>query len=556
MTPTEPDLRLLKRVITEQQPFGPPDAAQFTASTDLLRLLYDPANRIHRQAEMTGAPYVIGRKGAGKTAFVTAPKLRDEVVAVELPSADVYQGVFGVISTLLRRQPRVFAEHTARLWRHLTWSAVLCAIARGPKHRSVPFRTVREFAESLGDGAVPVDAAAAVSGYLRRVTDRIENAAQLGGLGDVLDSLTGNGHTIRAAIEAGARLLDKSPSRFVVIVDSLEHYRGELPTTDYQQAEQLSFEGLFRFIGGDGTTPLRSFDIRFSFPAELWSVLEQVSANPIKDFHSRVIAHWSARELMVLIGTRLAIYCHLHRRHALEDLGLTDPLGRLTYEECRRLIDAVLPRVVNSYGGSEDGVAYLLRHTQLLPRHLITILNRVFEAQSTIDSRAPFPVSPMAVIEGVRHGETEIVRDIVASYSRVHPHAHLCCERIIPNVGLVLDQGDLHRAYNHAGIRKATGLEFRSVLRLLVEVGGLGRVVEAESTSRYVVGEFEYTRSGSLHVGSSESFCLHPLFAEVYSCRHSASRRTQLTADERAVVKPVYPVGSDPNAETDYRDTM
>jgi hypothetical protein len=555
----EPDLGLplLQRVITEQQPFGPPDAAQFTASTDLLRLLYDPANRIHRQAEMTGAPYVIGRKGAGKTAFVMAPKLRDEVVAVELPSADVYQGVFGVVTALFARERQIFAEHTARLWRHLTWSAVLCAIARGPKLRTVSFRTVREYAESLGDGVVPADAGAAVSGYLRRVRATIDASGQLGGLGDILESVRGNGRAISEAIDAGTKLLADSPSRYVVIVDSLEHYTGDLPTNDYQQVEQLSFEGLFRFIGGDGTMPLRSFDIRFAFPAEMWTVLEKVSANPIKDFHSRVVAHWSARELIGLTGTRLALYCHLHHPTLIDELELDDPLRALSYNECRRLIDAVLPaEVVNAYGGREDAVAYLLRHTQLLPRHLITILNRVFEAQSTIDRRAPFPVSKLAVVEGVRRGETEIVRDVIASYSRVHPDARLCCERIIPNVGQVLESGELHRAFNQTGIRKATGLDYRDVQRMLIEIGCLGRIVEAESTSRYVVGEFEYTRSGSLHVGAGEPVCLHPVFAEVYSCRHSASRRTQLATDERQRVRPIYPVGTDPNAPFDYRDAM
>lgn len=197
----------LSRVITRQRPFGPPDAAQFTDSTDMLRMLYDPANRIHRQAESTGAPYVIGRKGAGKTAFVMAPKLLPHSITIELPNADLYQGVFGVARTMSDNGIVVFAEH---------------------------------------------------------------------------------------------------------IVDSLERYTGVLPSETHHEAERISFEGLFRFIGGDGTMSSRSFDIRFAFPAELWSLLERVSANPIKDFDQRVIAHWSAKELISLIGTRLAIYFRLY----------------------------------------------------------------------------------------------------------------------------------------------------------------------------------------------------------------------------------------------------
>jgi hypothetical protein len=552
------DLDLLRRVITPQQPCGPPDAAQITGSIDLLRLLYDPTNRIHRHAESSGAPYVIGRKGAGKTAFVTAPRLHNEVIAVELPTADIYQGVFAVVTSLMRRELQLYPEHTARLWRHLTWSAVLAAIARRPRQRRAAYRRVRDFAQSLGNGmAPPADAGAAVSQYLRRLRTMLDALDHLGSVGELLNSVEGNGLTMAEAISAGSDVLAAQPERYVVIVDSLERYSGELPTTEYQQVERISFEGLFRFIGGDGTLANRAFDIRFAFPAEMWQVLAKVSSNPVKDFHSTVIAHWSSRELITLVGTRLAIYCHLHHPGLLERLDLPDDHpGDLSYAESRRLIDAMLPaEVVNAFGGREDSVGFLLRHTQLLPRHLIAILNQVFEAH-TVDPRAPFPVSGIAVVEGVRRGQAAIVGDIIAAYNRVHPHADLCCERILPNVGLVVEESELHRLYNQRGIRKATGLDYQDMRRVLIEIGCLGRVVEVDSTARYVVGEFEYTRPGSLHVAESEPLCVHPLFGEVYSCRHSSSRRSQLTAEERRAVRPVYPVGSDPDAARDYRDYL
>jgi hypothetical protein len=560
----------LERVLTPQQPFGPPDAAQFTSNTELLRLLYDPTNRTHQQAESSGAPYVIGRKGAGKTAFVMAPKLDAKAVPVELPSADVYQGVFDIVSGLVYGGVRMFPEHTARLWRHLAWSAVLAEIARGKRKRTVPFRTVREFVESLGNGSVPGDAQSAVAAYLRRLNAVIASGAVSGGVGDLLNSVSGNGWSIVQAIEAGTKALADGPQRYVLIVDSLEHYIGELPETDYQQAERVAFEGLFRFVGGDGTLPDRSFDIRFAFPAEMWSVLEKVSANPIKDFHRRVIAHWSARELITLVGNRLNTYCHLHAPEmafvagdsALGPAAAAGSLGArrprpLDYDDARRLLDRALPEVVtNGYGGQEDTIAYLVRHTQLLPRHLITLMNCVWEAQLAHDPGAPLPVKPISVVEGVHRGEQEIVRDILASFAAVHPSARLCCERTLPNLGNRVSESDLHRVYNQNGVRKETGLEFRQYVRSLIEIGCLGRVVGTRSTSRYVVGEFEYTRAGSLHVGADDQFCLHPVFSEAFDGRHATGRRAQLPLEERRAIRPVYPIGSDPNDPHDYRDSL
>jgi len=138
----------------------------------------------------------------------------------------------------------------------------------------------------------------------------------------------------------------------------------------------------------------------------------------------------------------------------------------------------------------------------------------------------------------------------------VHPYARLCCERTLPNLGNVVDEGELHRAYNQNAIRKDTGLEFRELVRTMLEIGCLGRVVDTRSTSRYVVGEFEYTRAGSLHVGVDEPFCVHPVFAEAFDGRHATGRRSQLGAEERRSIRPVYPIGSDPNDPHDYRDAL
>jgi hypothetical protein len=316
----------LRKAITREQPLGPLDAGQFTWSKELLRLLYDPSNRIHRQASSSGAPYVIGRKGSGKTAFVTAPKLRPDTVAIELPRADLYQGVYGVIDLLLERRIPIFTEHAARLWRHLIWSVVLVAVAEEHVHRDDDeSRIVCDFARGLGEGTMPASPEATISAYLRRLTTKVSSIDQLGGLGDLLASVSSNGWLVEDAIQAGCTLLEASPKRYFVIVDSLEEYGGRPPPPKGQEAEHLSFQGLFRFVGGDGTHPTRNFDIRFAFPAEVWPLFHQMSANPSKDFNGSVIAHWSARELVVLLGNRIATYCELYEEGIAYELGMIGP---------------------------------------------------------------------------------------------------------------------------------------------------------------------------------------------------------------------------------------
>jgi hypothetical protein len=59
-----------------------------------------------------------------------------------------------------------------------------------------------------------------------------------------------------------------------------------------------------------------------------------------------------------------------------------------------------------------------------------------------------------------------------------------------------------------------------------------------------------------LHVGSDEPFCVHPAFAEAFDGRHATGRGAQLRASERRSIRPVYPIGSDPNDPHDYRDAL
>lgn len=543
----------LRRVLTAEQPFGPPDAAHFTSNVELLRLLYDPDNRIHERAERSGAPFVIGRKGAGKTAFVTAPQLRDGVTAVELPSADMYQGVFDVIRAIMNRSATVFPEHSARLWRHLAWCAVLSTVISMNPRRSDASRTVHDFASSLGGGKPPSSPELAVSQYLRRLHTMVDQAQQIGGLGELLNDVKGNGLAITDAIAAGKELLAASDKRVVVIVDSLERYTGVLPTDDSPTPERAAFEGLFQFVGKDGTIHDRAFDIRFAFPAELWPLLEKVSANPAKDFDRKVIAHWSARELVRLVGTRLAMYAKLHDEPQLasphRDGIASTPLD---YDDSRTILGRMLPpSVTNGIGGPEDVIAYVMRHTQLLPRHLILILNSIWEVHRSGDPHAALPVSNHAVVDGVRNAESGIVHDVLASYRQVHPSAQLLCERVIPNLRMVFSEGELHRAYNQNGIRKESGLDFRQFLRVMVEIGCIGAEMTGERSSRYVQAEFEYTRPGSLFIGADARLCLHPVFAEVYNCLDSTTR---LGPGRRHDTKPVYPYGSDPTTSLDYRD--
>jgi hypothetical protein len=550
-----PDVqRALRQVLSDEQPFGPSDAALYTSMPDAHRVLYDSDNRIHQRAASNGAPFVIGRKGSGKTAFVMAPKLSDDVVALELPGADIYSGVFGAVRAIAARSEQMYTEQSATLWRHACWSAVLQMLASEiPAKSKGPERVVREFMHSLGSGRVPAAPEHAISCYLRRLHARIGDVGQLSGVAELLDGVEGDGHSIREAIEAGQAILSSAAYRLVVIVDSLERYSGPLPSRHVESVERTAFEGLFHFIGREGSRPDRPFDIRFAFPGELWPILERISTTPAKDFGRKVVAYWSARELIQMAGSRLALYSLAHGL-GLWTGGAANHYQPLSYAEARQVLRRLLPATVtNGLGIAEDSIAYLMRHTQLLPRHVILLLNSIWEVHRASGSDE-LPVSNRAVVEGVRLAEIVIADDIAASYSSVHPLAHECCEKIIPNIRMSLTESELHQAYNRGGVKKLTGMDLDACRRMLAEIGCIGREIPGGETTRYVSGEFEYTVPGTLGIGSDDRMTLHPVFAEVYGCIDAKNGERSDSAGG-TMTKAIYPYGSDPDAEGDYRDT-
>ncbi len=546
---TDSHSRELRQILTIDRPLGPLDA-DVLRDPVLSAALYDPENRVHRAID-TGAPFVVGRKGAGKTAFVHAPMLDPMVDVVRLPKADVYQAVFDLIEKLTERNSTVLVEHSERLWESIVWCAVLWKVASSMQSTPVDSDelVVYDFVMGIGEDKLPRHEEAMIARFVGRVSTAFSTRSGIGGLGELLGSVRANDVEIEEAIDAGRAVLRRRKRQIIVIMDSLERYPANLPVMNYDSPQKLAFEGLFRFLGQHGSRTDRSFGLRFAFPAELWHLLKSASSNHAKDFDRRVVAHWNARELITMAGNRLAAFMYVHEFAEIKQIDFTPARVHLGYPDALRTLMTLLPReITNGIGGPEDTIGYLLRHTQLLPRHLI-LLNQILGDHFARGAPGE-KVRSDTVVRGVHRAEERIKNDILSAYDRVHPFAGEVCAKMIPNLPLVFSTDEARQQYVHTGVKKATGHEFPEAVRALVEVGAVGRVIDG-SQSRYVVGEFEYTRPGQLSLGAGERLCLHPLFAETYS---SPECSTRVLGSARSRIRPIYPYGADPDLAGDYRD--
>jgi hypothetical protein len=128
-------------------------------------------------------------------------------------------------------------------------------------------------------------------------------------------------------------------------------------------------------------------------------------------------------------------------------------------------LESILSREVEGNGGQvEDSLARVMRHTQLLPRHLLRILNGIMQRNAELGEPAT-AVSPEAVIDGVWRVQEPLVAEMFTAYGSVHALARDACGRLIPDLPTAFSEGYPHRQLNRTGIRKNVGLS-RLPLRL------------------------------------------------------------------------------------------
>lgn len=533
----DPRSHELSDVVTLEKPLGPHESEPLVhMGQAVFRRLYDETNMVHRAARTENPFFIVGRKGAGKTAFLVGVAFADGADVILIKSEHVY----GKVNTLRLRYSGlngpIVADELVHVWEVLLFHAGMLAIVRSEVlPNSLARDRVWSYLCGFGDPATMQvdDLLAAVCA---KMSDAL-TAPQRRSFRHVCWSIESGRGPLGDAAQATRDILDVAGSKAVyVVVDNLEDLHRHL-------------EGFAEVITALFRVPSRSFEddslpfrTRFAFPAELVARLNILAANPEKDFQQRLTIRWSAAELIVIAGNRLRTFLDLHFKRAPERLGLPtkhDPRDRFAAEKTLR---AVLPeRVTNGLGFHEDPVAYLLRHTQLLPRHLIQLMNRIMSDAVVGLAADDVPeATGQQVVDGVYAAEKLIVSGILTTYWYEYPHIYRALELIKNQLSVVESASSLHRIFNKAGVKRA-GLDFDEFLDACLAIGALGVVIDDDAQDRYVQGRFSYTFAREVRpVEDQDQVCVHPLFVSLLFDQHAVA------AMAKQGKRAIYPYGSDP----------
>ena len=533
----------LRGVLTIDEPLGP-SKAEDLANTPLAgNLLFERQNAIY-SALRSRSGILVGRRGSGKTAFLNQLRTAGEFeFLVFINAPNVFPEILRGIRDLFGDK-KVVVEVVEKLWDILVWCCVFSELLK--KNSDARLVYIRDFANRIGFS--PENRPEVV---ILKVVEAIQKRTA----GKLIDtplrlevSLDFEVASFSAACAAATKLLrarkqktrgaGTTGSPVLVLMDTLESYR---LGTDLIEA---AIAGLLRYLGQQAQNR-GLMDIRFCLPAEIYEEFHRASTNAMKDFSSQTVLHWHPGDLLAVAAHRLSLYLQLYDPERYDLMNSKFDLNRR--EGAVGFIHSILPeRVINRNGVKEFSLAYILRHTQLLPRHVVEVFNRTLSGiiePATMHFNA---VPQSAIIQGIRNCEPSICRGVAQAYDTDgEQFLSRIWEAIFPELPRRFTDGDLQRVFNiHAKAvlkrlrdegKTGGDLDYQAFKQKLVEAGAIGKQIR--ETELYYEAEFEYTHPGMMIIATKDLLCTHPLFSGVYP--HSPAWQEKH--------KAVYAVGSDPH---------
>ncbi len=515
------DLKLLREYLTPDEPFGPIDAREINEPR-AIELLFEQQNEIYKNLHHRPS-IIVGRKGSGKTSYMNTVYFADGYKYVaEVDAADAFTNAISAVGKIASGP--VFAEQVAKVWDNILYVGLFAYIRSKLPSGSTAKKYINDYLAQIGIGDRDT-----LDDALWRIADIVSKNTEgkpAGIVAKVLKSL--DNVTYKKTKQALLSELKQSKSKAAVLLDSLDDFQLHMDEVG------RSLQGLLKFAGQSNAAS-SPVEFRFCLPAELYHRFNAISSNPNKDFRRKLLLHWVASELVIVAAHRLSLYC--------EAYGITSPIrvagATRSKRQARTAVEALLPDSCTcKLDVQEDPLAYIMRHTQLLPRHFLTILNSIAAKNRTIKGNDDLQFCEQAIRKGISSVEETIVQEIFVAYRPAYPLAQDVCEQCIPELFMKFSIGDLERVFRSHGKKAMQTDDFFDFKRMLIEIGAIGRVLN--DTDRYTQAEFEYTVPHKLVTGTDDMLCIHPLFAEMFSAKIREK-------------KPVYPYGSRIE-DKDYRD--
>jgi len=495
---------------------------------DVRRAIFEYHSRVYERG--AGDPsLIIGRRGAGKTAYLQYLEDSGKYnVVVRLKKDEAMSEIIREIG--LASKDVAHVEQVSKLWIGLLYISVLAQINRNHKHLIENDADLLRLRTELGlnESDSPINQ---IRSVLARAAAR-QNEGLIANIINLLDS-------IFAAKKAPVEFLEEkihgickaNKLKILISIDSLEEY-------DFSQHKRdLAIKGFLKAVG-TANNVRNGLRVRCCIPSETYVHLLEISANPDKDFPSSMTLHWRANELMSLVSHRMWIHMSLYGDAEPNRVRRALAANIKSEQGVREfLCSAICAEVKNENGWLEPPLFFLLRHTQMLPRQALMLMDEAMLLLSQSTGRKYFDFSERILRTSIINRAKEMRSGIVNAFRYVHGDIEDLVSTATSYLPVIFKESDMDKVHGQRLRKLSSGANRASseVLDILIRIGCVGRVLE--TTDRYVRGVFEYNARVPPR-STSDQYCVHPLF----KCEQNF-----FAVDSERTLPVVHPIGTDPN---------
>lgn len=504
------------------RPFGPTvtpkefDQAFFDHVFDKKNTIYDKLG--------TRPNLIVGRRGSGKSAFLSSHLYNSQYdITILMDTDEEFPRIIRKINQSLPEN--ILAEEVCTLWIRLFWSSIFNElINRFESAEPKSCALLSQYLEVAG-----VKSGMSIYKVMRAVLDAILSLNEKSKiLRDAIDALAKDGIDFDSARGTAYKIIKNRNLNVVILIDSLEQF----PLNEETMKNALS--GLLKAVS-EFNRESRNCEVRCCIPSELYPRLTKISSNPEKDFANNILIHWQRNEIIHLASVRIKTFAELFGiPRVAEEVRSYDLSNK---NDIAKLWSLYFPtKIKNRLGITEYTIPYILRHTQMLPRQLLSYMNSIGKIALVSNGKLASELNKASsdqVIRGVVDEEHMVCEGILNGYRQVYPDASHLCDVLLPNLPMVFEIGTFQVLYRQQkGTLNQHYDDFHEALQILVEIGALG-IVTNDNENKFEAS-FEYAVPNRLRYGGDALFCVHPAFIQEY--------RVSQNNDPKEY-KPIYPSG-------------
>jgi hypothetical protein len=512
---------LLARYINRATPLGPIDTDMIRHS-DVERKLFDPHYTSFDRLLSRDLNVITGRRGSGKTALLNCYKFRRSLNGGV--SAKSQSATFDLLDYQF-----VFSTPT-----HTAFEALQLDVM-GASGGVRPIESVvADWEQLIGDymlTQIATELAALNSQYLGVIHAYLARPETLQRL-EANEAVWGVRTLQRAslwpfskkktvdveppsrsdALVAANKLLRTANHRALFLLDSMDEYQVGDRTADRTVGALIRFVRQFN-------ADYEQMAVKIGLPSEIFPEIQRACANPLKDMVRFDHITWSSMELARIAAHRYRLFLQMYDEDGYSRYGSLDFDRRgVVRRFWSGMFDA---EVRNEYGEAEHPITYILRHTQLLPRQMIAILEYVVK-ESHARTGGYRELNNELVGEAIAKNEAVLVTEIFSAYRYVFANAEQLCRALLGNFSTVFSYDELENKWRQArrpvySTEPGSNMDFINITDMMLRIGVIG-VVEKAPTSKYIEGVFSYNQLMPPNIGQGHALCVHPIFSRHFRC--------------------------------------